>query len=46
MGDRVLAINGERLYNKTVLEAVRMLNSAGDVVSLKISKAATRRSKS
>ncbi len=38
-GDRILAINGESLYNKTMTEAVCMLNSAGDVVSLKISKA-------
>ncbi len=39
MGDRILAINGESLYNKTVPEAVRMLSSAGDIVNLKISKA-------
>ena len=44
VGDRILAINGESLYNKTVPEAVRMLNSAGDVVNLKISKATRRHS--
>ena len=45
VGDRILAINGESLYNKTMPEAVSMLNRAGDVVNLKISKA-TRRHKS
>lgn len=45
VGDRILAINGESLYNKTMPEAVHMLNSGEDVVSLKISKA-TRKNKS
>ena len=43
-GDRVLAINGESLYNKTLHEALRMLNAAGDTVSLKISKAKRKHS--
>lgn len=46
VGDRILAINGESLYNKTMPEAVCMLNSAGDVVNLKISKATRRHQKS
>ena len=43
VGDRILAINGESLYNMTMPQAVCMLNTAGDVVSLKISKAASSR---
>ena len=42
-GDRVLAINGESLFGKTLPEAVAMLSDTGDVVTLKISKA-TRKS--
>ena len=42
-GDRVLAIDGESLFGKTLPEAVAMLSGAGDVVTLKISKA-TRKS--
>jgi hypothetical protein len=45
VGDRILAINGESLYNKTMPEAVCMLNSAGDVVNLKISKASRKKLK-
>ena len=44
VGDRILAINGESLLGKTVPEAVAMLQDAGDVVSLKISKASRRQS--
>ena len=44
VGDRILAINGESLLGKTVPEAVGMLQDAGDVVSLKISKASRRQS--
>ena len=43
-GDRILAINGENLFNKTMPEAVHLLNNAGDIVRLKISKAAKRQS--
>ena len=42
VGDKVLAINGESLYNKTVSDAVKILQAAGDVVTLKISKSARR----
>ena len=42
VGDKVLAINGETLYNKTVSDAVRILQAAGDVVTLKISKSTKR----
>lgn len=45
VGDRILAINGESLYGKTITEAVAMLSGAGDIVSLKISKA-TRKHRS
>ncbi len=44
LGDRILAINGESLYSKTVPEAVRILQDAGDPVSLKISKASRKSS--
>ncbi len=44
VGDRILAINGESLYGKTVPEAVGILQDAGDSVSLKISKASHRQS--
>ena len=37
-GDRVLAINGESLFSRTLPEAVALLSEAGDVVTLKISK--------
>ena len=43
-GDRVLAINGESLFGKTLPEAVAMLSDAGDVVTLKISKASRKSS--
>jgi len=39
VGYRILAINGESLYNKTLREALQLLYSAGDTVTLKISKA-------
>ena len=42
VGDKVLAINGESLYNKTVSDAVKILQAAGDVVTLKISKSTKR----
>ena len=42
VGDKVLAINGESLYNKTVSDAVIILQAAGDVVTLKISKSTKR----
>ena len=44
VGDRILAINGESLYGKTITEAVAMLSGAGDIVSLKISKATRKHS--
>lgn len=37
-GDQILAINGESLHNKTVPEAVQMLQQSGDVITLKICK--------
>ncbi|XP_041459236.1 glutamate receptor-interacting protein 2-like isoform X1 [Lytechinus variegatus] len=38
LGDRLLAINGVSLKGKTLSEAIRLLQSAGDTVVLKISK--------
>ncbi|XP_071484782.1 glutamate receptor-interacting protein 2-like [Diadema antillarum] len=38
LGDRLLAINGISLKGKTLSEAIRLLQSAGDTVVLKISK--------
>ena len=43
VGDRILAINGESLLNKSIDDAARLLKSAGDVVTLKISKGVVSR---
>ena len=42
IGDRILAINGATLRGKTLSEAIRLLQSAGDTVSLRISKRDSR----
>ncbi|XP_072027579.1 glutamate receptor-interacting protein 2-like isoform X1 [Amphiura filiformis] len=46
IGDRILAINGATLRGKTLSEAIRLLQSAGDIVSLRISKRDRRMCKS
>nr|KAG5708494.1 hypothetical protein BaRGS_026221 [Batillaria attramentaria] len=38
VGDRLLAINGNTTKNKPLSEAIRMLQSAGDIVTLKIAR--------
>lgn len=38
LGDRLLAINSVSLRGKTLSEAIRLLQNAGDVVILKVSK--------
>jgi C-terminal processing protease CtpA/Prc len=38
VGDRIMAINGQSLFGKTLRDAVFMLQNAGDTVTLKISK--------
>ena len=38
VGDRVMAINGQSLFGKTLRDAIFMLQIAGDTVTLKISK--------
>ena len=38
VGDRVMAINGQSLFGKTLRDAVSLLQNAGDTVTLKISK--------
>ena len=38
VGDRVMAINGQSLFGKTLRDAVFLLKNAGDTVTLKISK--------
>ena len=38
VGDRVMAINGQSLFGKTLRDAVFMLQNASDTVTLKISK--------
>ncbi|CAI8031684.1 Glutamate receptor-interacting protein 2 [Geodia barretti] len=38
VGDRIMAINGQSLFGKTLRDAVFMLQNAGDAVTLKISK--------
>lgn len=43
-GDQILAINGESLHNKTVPEAVQMLQQSGDVITLKICKSINKSS--
>ena len=43
VSDRILAINGESLQNKSIDDAARLLKSAGDVVTLEISKGVVRR---
>ncbi len=45
VGYRILAINGESLYGKTLQEALHLLINAGDTVTLKISKATRKYSK-
>ena len=42
-GYRILAINGESLFEKTLDDAVRMLKASGDQVTLKISKGVRRK---
>lgn len=44
LGDRLLAINGVSLKGKTLSEGIRLLQSAGDTVVLKISKREKQRS--
>ena len=46
VGDRILAINNESMFEKTLPSAVRILQSVGDQVTLKISKGVIRRSES
>ena len=38
MGDRILAISGTSLRGKTLSQAIRLLQNAGNIVTLKISK--------
>jgi len=38
VGDRLLAINGESLRGKPLSEAIALLQSSGDTVTLKISR--------
>jgi C-terminal processing protease CtpA/Prc len=38
VGDRLLAINGESLRGKPLSEAIAMLQSSGDIVTLKIAR--------
>lgn len=38
VNDRIIAINGESLLTKTIQDAYRMLQTAGNTVTLKISK--------
>ncbi|XP_059153790.1 glutamate receptor-interacting protein 2-like [Physella acuta] len=38
VGDRLLAVSGDTTKNKPLSEAIRMLQSAGDVVTLKIAR--------
>lgn len=38
VGDRILAINGDSLENKPLSEAIRLLQSSGDRVQLKIAR--------
>jgi Periplasmic protease len=41
VGDRLLAINGESLRGKPLSEAIALLQSSGDTVTLKISRKIT-----
>ena len=43
VGDRIIAINGESLLTKNIEDAFRILKSAGDTVTLKISKGVVSR---
>lgn len=38
VGDRILAINGESLEHRPLSEAIRLLQSSGDRVQLKIAR--------
>ncbi|CAL1527022.1 unnamed protein product [Lymnaea stagnalis] len=38
VGDRLLAVSGDTTKNKPLSEAIRMLQSAGDIVTLKIAR--------
>jgi C-terminal processing protease CtpA/Prc len=38
VGDRLLAINGESLRGKPLSEAIALLQSSGDTVTLKIAR--------
>lgn len=38
VGDRLLAVSGNNTKNKPLSEAIRMLQSAGDIVTLKIAR--------
>ncbi|KAH9487789.1 Glutamate receptor-interacting protein 2 [Bulinus truncatus] len=38
VGDRLLAVSGDSTKNKPLSEAIRMLQSAGDIVTLKIAR--------
>lgn len=38
VGDRILAINGENLEHRPLSEAIRLLQSSGDRVQLKIAR--------
>ena len=38
VGDRIMAINGQSLFGKTLRDALSMLHNAGDNITLKISK--------
>ena len=38
VGDRIMAINGQSLFGKTLRDALVLLKSAGDTVTLRISK--------
>jgi C-terminal processing protease CtpA/Prc len=41
VGDRLLAINGESLRGKPLSEAIALLQSSGDTVTLKIARTVT-----
>jgi hypothetical protein len=43
MGDRLLAINGESLRGKPLSEAIALLQSSGDTVTLKIARTIARK---
>ena len=43
VGDRVLAINGASLRGRPLSEAIQLLQASGDVVRLKVAKAAANR---